>query len=342
MSPGGLSSRDEPVHDGAGLKAIYLDAAGRCQTRIDEAQIREALASKKGVLWIDLPPLDDEGERLLRDVFGFHPLAIEDCGNGRIDTPKIDDYGAYLFIVAQSVGYMTRTERLELAEVDLFLGPNYVVSIRTGYAPTIDELFATAVANEHVLTRGADFLAHTILDGLVDLILPAVEAMDEDLDALEARILDNANKALLTEALLLKRNTLRLRRSILPQRDMVNRLSRGEFALISQEALIFYRDIYDHIVRVEAMLDGLRDLADGALTSYLSAVNNRLNEVMKTLSVVAVVFMPLTLIASIYGTNLNYSAMFGWSFEGGFYLMLSAMVALAGALVIYFHKRGWF
>jgi magnesium transporter len=166
--------------------------------------------------------------------------------------------------------------------------------------------------------------------------------MDEDLDSLEARILDNANKALLTEALLLKRNTLRLRRSILPQRDMVNRLSRGEFALISQEALIFYRDIYDHIVRVEAMLDGLRDLADGALTSYLSAVNNRLNEVMKTLSVVAVVFMPLTLIASIYGTNLNYSAMFGWSFEGGFYLMLSAMVALAGALVIYFHKRGWF
>jgi magnesium transporter len=122
----------------------------------------------------------------------------------------------------------------------------------------------------------------------------------------------------------------------------VNRLSRGEFALISREALIFYRDIYDHIVRVEEMLDGLRDLADSSLSSYLSAMNNRMSEVMKALSVVAVIFLPLTLIASIFGTNLDYNPGGLPGFEGGFFLMLGLMLVLAGGLVAYFRARRWF
>jgi len=275
-------------------------------------------------------------------VFAFHPLAIDDCYNERVDTPKIDDYGAYLFIVAQSVGYASRTERLQLAEVDVFLGPNYVVSVRVKPVAAVDELYARARESSHLMARGADFLAHTILDSLVDLLLPAVEEMDEQIDELEQRILDRPDKSLLPDVLLLKRNTLRLRRSILPQRDMVNRLSRGEFgALIGRDALIFYRDVYDHIVRVEEMLEGLRDLADGALSSYLSAVNNRMNEVMKVLSVVAVIFLPLTLIASIYGTNLEYSP-FGLDLKAGFFLMLAVMLVIAGGLVLYFRRRGWF
>ena len=192
-----------------------------------------------------------------------------------------------------------------------------------------------------MLARGADFLAHTILDSLVDLLLPAVEELDDTLDELESLILERPEKQHLAHVLLLKRNTLRLRRTILPQRDLVNRLSRGEFDLIGKDALIFYRDIYDHIVRVEEMLEGLRDLADSALNSYLSAVNNRMNEVMKTLSVVAAIFLPLTLIASTYGTNLDYS-IFGLTFEYGFLLLLTAMAAVALGLVAYFHSRGWF
>ena len=162
------------------------------------------------------------------------------------------------------------------------------------------------------------------------------------LDSLEQRIIERPTKDLLSEVLLLKRNTLRLRRSILPQRDMVNRLSRGEFGvLIRTEALIFYRDIYDHIVRVEALLDGLRDLADSALSSYLSAMNNRMNEIMKAMSVVAVIFLPLTLIASVLGTNLDYSPI-GMTLEGGFYWMLGAMIVITAAMVLYFRRRGWF
>jgi magnesium transporter len=324
---------------------------------LTEAEIASIIQAGAGLLWVDLTSSADReisaaanhtekpGEavqHVLGDVFHFHPLAIEDCLNTRIESPKVDDYGDYLFIVAQSAVYGGRSERLDLTEVDLFLGPNYVVTSRQMPVPPIDELFDRACENLHLVNRGADFLAHTVIDSLVDQLLPAVEVMDEHIDELEQTILTRPERRLLSEVLLLKRNTLRLRRSILPQRDMVNRLSRGEFgALIRPEALIFYRDVYDHIVRVEEMLEGLRDLADGALGSYLSVTNNRLSEVMKAMSVVAVIFLPLTLIASIFGTNLDYSP-FGLTFKAGFYLMLAFMALIALALVVYFHKRGWF
>ncbi|HLF72599.1 MAG TPA: magnesium/cobalt transporter CorA [Dehalococcoidia bacterium] len=323
-------------------RSLLLGPGKTLRKDLSLEELRAAKRDRGGVLWIDLKASDDDTQTILSDVFAFHPLAIEDCYNDHVDTPKIDDYGDYLFVVAQSIRYVSRTDRLSLFEIDTFVGPNYVVTVRQQEIPAIDDLFDRASENGRYLERGADFLTHTILDSLIDLLLPSVEEMDEAIDDLERRILDRPDRELLPEVLLLKRNTLRLRRSILPQRDMVNRLSRGEFShLIRPEAQIFYRDVYDHIVRVEEMLDGLRDLADGALSSYLSSVNNRMNEVMKAMSVVAVIFLPLTLIASIYGTNLDFSP-FGIEFRQGFLLMLGAMIAVAAATFGYFRYRGWF
>jgi magnesium transporter len=320
---------------------VYLAPNGELTADLPEPALRLALASGEGVLWLDLDR-PDEGERaVLSEMFGFHRLAIDDCFNGRVDTPKVDDYGAYLFLVAQSVRYALDDEELDIREVDVFFGRNYVVTVRTAEVPAVDELFGHALVNPHILSRGSDFLAHTVLDVLVDQLLPAVEELDDALDDLERRILDDPDRLLLQRVLRLKRHTLRLRRSILPQRDLANRLSRGEFAdLIDKEALLFYRDIYDHVVRVEEMIEGLRDLADSALNSYLSAVNNRMNEVMKTLSIVAAVFLPLTLIASIYGTNLDFSP--GIELKGGFFFMLGAMAVIAAGMVVYFRLRRWF
>ncbi len=275
-------------------------------------------------------------------MFEFHPLAIEDCFDGRVETPKVDDYGAYLFIVTQSVRYTGPLERLQLNELGLFLGENYVVSVHQNKIDTVEALFDRVAQSGHLMTRGADFLAHAIIDSMVDQLLPAVEELDEQLATLEQSILEQPTKEQLSEVLMLKRNTLRLRRSILPQRDMVNRLSRGEFGnLIRSDALIFYRDVYDHVVRVEELLDGLRDLADSALSSYLSMVNNRMNEVMKAMSVVAVIFLPLTLVASIFGTNFDYSV-FGFTLPGGFIYMLVAMGLITAVQIYVFKRRGWF
>jgi magnesium transporter len=323
------------------IKALQLKTGSDSPAEIGLAEVRSIIGAIDGVLWVDFDTGDPDGRALLED-FGFHPLAIEDCYNSHVDTPKVDDYGEYLFILAQSVSYSTDVTDFDIAELAIFLGSNYVISLhKTPIAP-IEDLLDRATQSSHVQVRGADFLTHMILDVMVDQILPAVEAMDDQLDALERRILDRPDKALLGDVLRLKRNTQRLRRSILPQRDLVNRISRGEFgALIRSEAQIFYRDVYDHIVRVESMLDGLRDLSDSALSSYLSSVNNRMNEVMKALSVVASVFLPLTLIASIYGTNLDLSP-FGQEFEHGFALMIVSMLAIAAAMILYFRHRGWF
>jgi magnesium transporter len=323
------------------IRSVYRDPDGQINTNLGWPEMATTIREGGGLLWVHISGKGADERRFLEQECGFHTLAIDDCFNGRVDTPKIDDYGQHLFIVSQCVTFHSRGELLDLDEVDMFLGKDYVVTVTEEPVAPVEEMFARCCVTPSLLERGADFLGHTIIDSLVDLMLPAVEDMDEALDEVEQQILSDPDKRHLPQILVLKRNTLRLRRAILPQRDMVNRLSRGEFPdLIRPEALIFFRDIYDHIVRVEEMLEGLRDLADSALNSYLSAVNNRMNEVMKTLSIVAAVFLPLTLIASIYGTNLDLSP--GIEFEHGFVLMLGSMLAVAAALVAYFKYRGWF
>jgi magnesium transporter len=323
-------------------RSVYRSAAMDVSAGLSPEEMSRAIDGGAGLLWVDVDDSDPTSMHVLREVFRFHPLAIEDCFNDRVDTAKIDDYGSYLFIVSQSVTYVARSAQLVLTELNLFLGSNYLISVHQQPLPSLNELFERCQKDDHLIARGADFLTHTLLDGLVDELLPAVELMDEELNELQRRILERPQQPQLTEALLFKRNTLRLRRSIAAQRDIANRLSRAEFrSLIRPEADIFYRDIYDHVVRVEQMLEGLRDLADGALTSYLSAANNRMQEVMKALTVVAVIFLPLTLIASIYGTNLDYSP-FGLTLDAGFFIMLAAMLLIAIGMVAYFRRRGWF
>jgi magnesium transporter len=189
--------------------------------------------------------------------------------------------------------------------------------------------------------RGADFLVHALLDGLVDQFQPVVEEMDQVVDALEEAVLANPQQRVLQEILVLKRNAQRLRRTLLPQRDVVNRFARGEFPrLVREETHMYFRDIYDHVVRVEEMVEGLRDMSESVLDTYLSAINNRMNEVMKVLSIVAVVFLPLTLIAGIYGTNFENLPELGW--QWGYFGMLGAMAIIALGLIAFFRWRRWF
>ena len=324
------------------IRSLYLDPSGAQTEGLDEDEIARALKTEGGLLWIDNSEGDREAERLMREFFGFHPLAIEDCFNGRIDTPKVDDFGDHLFIISQSITYDSKIRQLALTEVDLFLGINYVFTSHVAPVPELDDFYARAGKNEHLLNRGADMLAQAVIDTLVDRILPTVEAIDQDLDAMEELVIRRPDRKVLPNLMLMRRLTLRLRRSILPQRDVVNRLSRGEFPrLIRPETLIFYRDIYDHTVRLEETLEGTRDVAESVLGTYLSSVNNRMNEVMKTFSVVTAIFLPLTLIASIFGTNLDYSSI-GVTLEHGFFWMLVGMVVLAAAMVYAFRRRGWF
>lgn len=191
------------------------------------------------------------------------------------------------------------------------------------------------------LARGADFLAHSLLDALVDDYQPAVDELDETLAQVEELALARTSQTILQQILLLKRNVQRLRRMVIPQRDVANRLARGEFPhVVRRETSLYFRDIYDHVVRVEQLVESVRDLADGVLSTYLSAVNNRMNEVMKTLSVVATILLPLTFIASIYGMNFHNMPELDWHW--GYFGALGAMAVVALGMLTFFRLRHWF
>ena len=324
------------------ITSFYRSPDGSVARDLSTEEMAKAIDRSGGLLWVDLEGADAaEARSILEGVFHFHHLAVDDCLNPHVDTPKIDDYGEYLFIIAQGIRFHARSERLETTELDLFLGPNYVVSFHGHRLAAVDDVRRRASEDGPLAGRGADFLVHALLDALVDQFQPVVEEMDQVVDALEEAVLANPQQRVLQEILLLKRNALRLRRALLPERDVVNRFARGEFPrLVGEETHMYFRDIYDHVVRVEEMVEGLRDLAESVLNTYLSAINNRMNEVMKVLSIVATIILPLTLIAGIYGTNFENLPELGW--QWGYFGMLGAMVIIALGLIAFFRWRRWF
>jgi magnesium transporter len=327
----------------AELRSYYYDPAGALHTDLSLEAIRVALAEPHALLWLDVSSDGRaEGEAVLRDVFGFHPLTIDDCYNTLIDPPKVDDYGDYLFVIVHNVHYHAGKHLLETAELNLYIGANYVVSVHRTPIHAVEDVRRRAEAHALVLQRGAAFLAHALIDVVVDDFHPVVEQIDEEVAALEELVLDDPRRETLQAVLTLKRNAQRLKRSILPQRDVMNRFSRNEYPhIIQSHAIMYFRDIYDHTVRVEEMIDTVRDLGDSALSTYLSSVNNRINEVMKALAVVTVVFLPLTLIASIYGTNFHHTIP-EYDITGGFAGMIASMLLTLVVLGGYFRWRKWF
>lgn len=323
------------------ITSCYRPADGILRFDLERDGIAAALAEPDGLLWVDIDADGrDEIEPLLRDVFKFHHLTIDDCFNTLIDPPKIDDYGSYLFIIVHDVTYDAAEHDLTTVELDMYVGTNYVVTVHRFPVDAVNVVRKRAEGRGLLINHGADFLAHALFDVVVDQFHPVVEQIDDQVSELQEHVIDRPERGTLQDVLRLKRVVQRLKRSILPQRDVANRLSRGEYdRLIKRESLMYYRDIYDHTVRVEDMVDSLRDLADSSMNTYLSSVNNRTNEVMKTLAIVTVVLLPLTVITGVYGTNFDYLPEITWRY--GYFGMLAVMLAVAVALVAWFRWRRW-
>jgi len=324
------------------VTALYRKPDGELVEMSADGGFRELLAEPRGLLWVDIFVKSESDGKLLEDVFSFHPLTIEDSVSQHVDPAKIDDHGNYIFVVVQALTEYHPERELEAVEVDFYLGPNYVVSCHREAVPAIDAFRERCMKDERLFERGADWLLHGLLDAMIDEYLPIVDAVDDAIDFLEEQVLRRPQTQMLQQIMLVKRNALRLRRATTPLRDIMNRLARGEFPhLVSAEAALYFRDIYDHLVRIEYLVEALRDLADGALQTYLSVVSNRLNEVMKILTVA---FVPLTigtLMSGIYGMNLTEGfwppADSGWGFGA-----VVATILIAGLLVLaYFRLRRW-
>ena len=288
---------------------------------------------------MDISEIASNDGTILHDIFQFHNLAIEDCIARSTHTPKIDDFASYLFIVVNGIIPTSDEDILEPAQLALFLGSHFVVSTHHVPLHCIDHVSTLIERDGRPMKRGSEYLAHAIIDTLTDDILPIIDILDKRAGDLEENAVFNPVPTTLQDVLQLKHSSGQLHRILVPQRDVLSRLSRGEFSIINKDALIFYRDIYDHTVQIEDLNLTLRDNFDNALSLYMSAVANKQNETMRVLSIVATLFMPLTLIAGIYGMNFENMPELTWTW--GYFAVLGFMVLCLITILFWYRSQGW-
>lgn len=316
---------------------VYLASPGNLKKVVVPPGQAPALP-ESGTVWVDFESPSEEESRLLADVFGFHPLAVEDT-LAQIHHPKIDDYKDYLFLMMHEVERGPVDGRLETAGLDIFLVPRVLVTHHDRPLFSVRVLMSALEKNPALLERTPDFLLHVLLDHLVDSYLPALDLIEERIEAVEDAVLRRPSPEVVDEILTLKRELAGLRRFSVLQREVLRALSSGEFPLIQRNLLMYYRDVYDHLVRISDLTESYRDLLSSVLDAHLTAISNRLNEVMKVLTIIATIMMPLTLITSIYGMNFPHMPLL--DAPAGFWVVMGMMGVLTLAMLAAFRRAGW-
>jgi magnesium transporter len=321
---------------------ILVDRQGaeKVETGFTVEQLPELLKEETSVIWVDMESPTQADERTLLDVFHFHPLTVEDCRENR-HYPKIEEFPEYLYFIVHGVRADTSPDRFNTIELDGFLGRNYVITYHHDMFRSINNVKKLLGTSPVACQRGSAFLLHQILDQIVDFYSPVLDDFDERIDQLEENIfsLKRPNDAILEEVMELKRSVLRLRRISAKQQDILYRMSRGEVRLIPQDMLPFYRDIHDHLIRVTDLAENYRDLISGSLEAYLSVVSNRMNEIMKVLTIFSAIMLPLTFIAGLYG--MNFENLPELHYKYSYYVVLAIMAVVAVGMLIFFWRRGW-
>jgi len=319
---------------------VYRHGIPKIIESLTADDLPELLKDESALIWVDMEAPTEADEHILLHVFNFHPLTVEDCRENR-HYPKIEDFSTYIYFIVHGVRADTSPDRFNTIELDGFLGPNYVITYHHDMFRSINNVKQLLRTTPVACQRGPAFLLHQILDQVVDFYSPVLDDFDERIDKLEDDIftLRRPNNEILSEIMDLKRSVLRLRRISGKQMDILLRMSRGEFVLISQDMRPFYRDVYDHLVRVVDLAESYRDLISGSLEAYLSVVSNRLNEIMKVLTIFSAVMLPLTFIAGVYG--MNFENMPELHSRYGYYGVWIIMLAVAVAMLLFFKKRGW-
>lgn len=319
--------------------AHYLSPAGDTRLHLDERGVHEALQAGEGTLWVDVFDTTPEDGEFLSRVFKFHQLAVEDCVDPEFHPAKIDEYEDHIFIVVHGINYAVESNLVETAELGIFIGRNYVVSNHNQPLASVGAVMGAVEATGRPMAGGAALLAYALVDALMTNVSPTLERMAEVADEVEEEAIHTPAHETIEVILALKRSTLRLQRILTPQRDIMTRLGRGEYSAIGVNAGPFFRDAYDSVVRLGDANYIVRERADNALTTYLTSVSLRQNETMKALAIVASIFMPLSLLAGIYGMNFQNMPELGWSW--GYFSVLSVMGVLGLGALWWFWARRW-
>ena len=303
------------------------------------ADLKALLERRDHVLWVDFKSPSKEEVSLMTGVFGFHPLAIEDCESRRTN-PKIEDFRDYLFILTHGVHPDSSVREFRTRQLSLFVGGHYLVSFHRDRSRSVETTMEAARRNPRAMAEGSDSILYHLLDNQVDQYLPVLENFEKKIDEVEDRVFHAATSDVLSEVLAFKRALMRLRRISGHQRDVLMRLVRREFPMIDEKSVYGLRDVHDHLVRITDLADTYRELVSGALEAHLSIVSNRTNEIMRVLTVIATLFIPLTFIVGVYGMNFQHMPELEWRY--GYLLIWIVMLAVAVAMYWYFRRRGIF
>lgn len=292
-----------------------------------------------GQLWVDIDSTVHSQHVLLGKVFGFHPLAIEDTLNPA-SRVKLEEYPGFLYIVTRAVQFVSDTDDpydLETKDLHCFLGPNFLVTAHAGPVGPVDAIAEVLRRSPELMARGVERTLHAILDSTIDAYFPILDQVDEFIDGLEERVFVAFDENALRDVFKVKRLVLSLRRYLQPQREVLNVLTNRPSTLITPEVQIYFRDIYDHVLRINDALDTYRDLLSSTMDAYLTQVSNRLGATTKGLSVVATMSLPFVVVSGMWGMNFAKIPMSAW--PNGFLVLLLVQLGLGGLLLFVLRRR---
>ncbi len=301
-------------------------------------------ADQTAVLWIDMVDPDDKESYILTHDFHFHPLAIEDVIEeedviSELPRSKLDDYKNYLYAEFSFVDHVSREDGIIFNEVSIFVTRNVIVTVRDKDHKIFRYLFAKAQKDERLLSRGSEFLFHSLLDVMVDNYNSILEYFEKEVDEIEDAVLDQPDQETIRKIFTLRRDIYDLKRIVLPQREMLRQISRGQFDQISERAALYYRDILDHLNRILELSETHRDTLISALEVYFSSVSTKTNEIIKFLTIFTVILMPPTFLVGLWGMNFTHMPELDWKY--GYIIFWVLIVVITLIMIGFFKKKRW-
>lgn len=341
LPPGSLIHIGDKKKEEVKITVIDYDEGNFQEKVISEIQECFTFKDKPTVTWINVDGVHKvEIPEKIGECYGFHPLIIEDILNTD-QRPKMEDFGDYIYVVLKMLNLDSRTNSIISEQISLILGPNFVISFQEGregdvFNPVRERLRA---GKGKIRKMGADYLAYSLIDSIVDNYFIILEKLGEKIESLEERLVTNPTGNVLREIHNLKREMLFLRKSVWPLREVISTMAKGESSLIHPSTGIYLRDIYDHTIHVVDTIETFRDMVSGMLDIYLSSISNRMNAVMKVLTIIATIFMPLTFLAGVYGMNFKNMPELEWKF--GYPMIVLVMLIVAVIMLYFFRKKKW-
>jgi magnesium transporter len=340
LPPGTLVHIGERKIETVKITVIDYDESAYESKQIAKIEECFPFKDKPTVTWINVDGIHDvEVIEKIGKNYGIHPLLLEDILNTE-QRPKIEDFDNYLFLVLKMLSFDDEQKEIKTEQVSLILGPNYVISFQEREGDVFDPVRdRIRNAKGRIRKMGADYLAYALVDSIVDSYFIILEKIGDKIEGVEEDLISNPGEGTLHTIHFLKREMIFIRRSVWPLREVISGMSRKESILIKKSTEIFLRDVYDHTIQVIDTIENFRDMVSGMLDIYLSSISNRMNEVMKVLTIFAAIFIPLTFVAGIYGMNFSYMPELGWKW--GYFAVLSLMAGIGISMLVYFKKKHW-